>query len=76
MYFNSTSLQIIQFLISRNNPVKFKEMVKHTKRAPSTISYHLKRLIEARVISVNQDNFYGYRLLNKFRTLRILSKYS
>lgn len=73
---NSISLQIIRFLIDRNYPPKFKEMVKHTGRAPSIISYHLKRLAKARIISVDQDNFHRYRLLNKSRTLRILSKYS
>ena len=73
---NSTSLQIIRFLIDRKYGAKFKEIVKHTQRAPSTISYHLKRLKEARVVSVYQDNFHRYRLLNKPRTLRILSNYS
>jgi DNA-binding transcriptional ArsR family regulator len=73
---SSMSLQIIRFLIDRNYPPKFKEMVKHTVRAPSSISYHLKRLAEARIISVDQDNFHRDRLLNKYRTLRILSKYS
>lgn len=73
---NSTSLQIIRFLINRNYSPKFKEMVKHTGRAPSTVSYHLKRLVKARIILVDLDNFHRYRLLNKSRTLRILSKYS
>jgi predicted transcriptional regulator len=70
---NSTSLQIIRFLIKRKYGA---EMVKHTGRAPSTVSYHLKRLREARVVSVYQDNFYRYRLLNKSRTIRLLSNYS
>jgi predicted transcriptional regulator len=74
---NSTSLHIVQFLISRNYPANFKEMVKHTGRAPSTISYHLKSLVKTRIIiSVDQDNFHKYKLLNKSRTLRILSEYS
>ena len=73
---NSTSIQIIQFLIKRKYGAKFKEIVKHTERAPSTISYHLKRLKEARVVSIYQDNFHRYRLLNKSRTIRLLSNYS
>ena len=44
---NSTSIQIIRFLIKRKYGAK--EIVKHTERAPSTISCHLKRLKEAGV---------------------------
>ena len=65
-----------RFLIKRKDGAKFKEIVKHTERAPSTISCHLKRLKEAGVVSVYQDNFHRYRLLNKSRTIRLLSKYS
>ena len=33
------------------------QIVQHTGRAPSTVSYHLKRLVNAKIISVDQDNF-------------------
>jgi predicted transcriptional regulator len=72
---NSTTIQIIQFLMNREYPPRFKEIVGHAKRAPSTISYHLKRLTKARIVSVDQNRLYGYRLINKARILRILSQY-
>jgi len=72
---NSTSIQIIQFLMNREYPSRFKEIVRHAERAPSTISYHLKRLTNARIVSVDQNRLYRYRLINKARILRILSQY-
>jgi DNA-binding transcriptional ArsR family regulator len=56
-------------------PPRFKEIVRHAKRVPSTISYHLKRLTNARIVMVDQNRLYRYRLINKARILRILSQY-
>jgi predicted transcriptional regulator len=72
---NSTSIQLIQFLMSREYPSRFKEIVRYGERAPSTISYHLKRLTKARIVSVDQNRIRRYRLINKARILRILSQY-
>ena len=56
-------------------PSRFEEIVRHAERAPSTISYHLKRLTNARIVSVDQNRLYRYKLINKARILRILSQY-
>jgi DNA-binding transcriptional ArsR family regulator len=61
--------------MNREYPPRIKEIVRHTERAPSTISYHLKRLTKARIVSVDQNKLYRYRLINKARILRILSQY-
>ena len=67
---NSTSIQIIQFLMNREYPSRFKEIVRHAIRAPSTISYHLKRLINARIVSVDQNRLCRYKLINKVEYCR------
>ena len=61
--------------MNREYPSRFKEIVRHAERAPSTISYHLKRLTKARIVSVDQKRIRRYRLINKARILRVLSQY-
>jgi hypothetical protein len=72
---NKISMQIIQFLINRERPSSFSEIVNRVQRAPSTTSRHIKGLKGVRIISINQNRPYGYRLVNKARILQILSKY-
>jgi predicted transcriptional regulator len=53
----------------------FNEIVDHTKKAPSTVSSHLKRLKEAGIISVRYGEYQLYRLAEKDLVAEVLSKY-
>jgi DNA-binding transcriptional ArsR family regulator len=54
----------------------FNEILKHTKKAPSTLSWHLKRLSRAAIISVTYGQEYQlYQVLNSKFVEGILYKY-
>jgi predicted transcriptional regulator len=73
---DSTRKKIIFFLLEHSN-CRFKEIVYHINRAPSTTSFQLQRLEGLGIISVlriNRNSQY-YRLKNKSRIIRTASKY-
>lgn len=73
---DSTRRKIIFFLLEHSNS-RFKEISHHIGRAPSTTLVQLQRLEHAGVIFVlrlNRNNQF-YRLKNKSRIIRIVSKY-
>ena len=73
---DSTRRKIIFFLLEHSN-CRFKEIVYHVNRAPSTTSFQLQRLERVGIISVlriNRNSQY-YRLKNKSRIIRTASKY-
>ena len=49
--------QIILFILEHNHPRTFNEIVEHTKKSPSTVSWHLKRLKDAGIVSLR----YGHQ---------------
>jgi len=49
--------QIILFILEHNHPCTFNEIVEHTKKSPSTVSWHLKRLKDAGIVSLR----YGHQ---------------
>lgn len=54
----------------------FQEIVEHTGKAPSTISTHLKRLKEARIISVRRGEYLQlYQIVRGELVAEVLSKY-
>jgi predicted transcriptional regulator len=53
----------------------FNEVVVYSGKAPSTISWHLKRLCEDGVISIRTGEFNLYRLVNKELVIHMLHKY-
>jgi predicted transcriptional regulator len=73
---DSTRRKIIFFLLEYNN-CRFKEILHYIDRAPSTTSFHLQHLEHAGVISVLRldRNNQLYRLKNKSRIVRVVSKY-
>jgi predicted transcriptional regulator len=72
---NNTTRQIIIFLLE-HDLCTFNEIVDNIKKAPSTISWHLKRLREAQIISIRQGNEYQlYTLTNSESVAQILYKY-
>ena len=48
---NNVARQIVLFILDRDS-CTFNEIIKYTKKAPSTISWHLKRLKESGIIFV------------------------
>jgi len=66
--------QIVLFILGRDL-CAFSEIVEHTKKAPSTVSSHLKRLKEAGIISVRYGQYQLYRLAEKDLVIEVLSKY-
>lgn len=66
--------QIVLFILD-HELCTFNEIVDHTRRAPSTVSSHLKRMKEAGIISVRYGEYQLYRLAQKDLIAEVLSKY-
>jgi len=72
---NNVSRQIVTFILV-HEPFTFNEILEHTKKAPSTLSWHLKRLSRAAIISVTYGQEYQlYKVLNSKFVEGILYKY-
>jgi predicted transcriptional regulator len=73
---DSTRRKIILYLLEHSN-CRFQEIVQYIDRAPSTTSFQLQRLEYAGIISVMRvdKNNQFYRLKNKSRIIKIVSKY-
>ncbi|MBV9178103.1 MAG: winged helix-turn-helix transcriptional regulator [Nitrososphaeraceae archaeon] len=55
-----TARQIILCMLEYNKPCTFNEIVKYTNKAQSTISWHLKRLKDAGIVSVQYSHHHQY----------------
>jgi predicted transcriptional regulator len=66
--------QIVLFILDKEL-CTFNEIVDHTKKAPSTVSSHLKRLKEAGIVSVRYGEYQLFRLAAKDLVAEVLSKY-
>src|SRR5918912_769695 len=75
---NNAARQIILFILDHDS-CTFNEIVEYTKKAPSTISWHLKRLKDSGIISVFYNHTSRCQQLYKIRYFEsitsILSKY-
>ena len=73
---DSTQRKIILFLLECSSCV-FKDIVHYIDRAPSTTSFQLRRLERAGIITVRRVDKKNqfYRLKNKPRIIKIVSKY-
>ena len=68
-------LQIVLFLL-RKLTAKHKEILEHLNISPSTLSYHLNKLVEYEIVDVNTyGDEKGYRIRNKTEVVRCLMKY-
>jgi predicted transcriptional regulator len=67
---HSTDRKIILFILKRE-PRKFKDIQRHIKRASSTVSWHLSRLREARIISMRHQT---YRLNNRTLVTSVMNR--
>ncbi|MFQ5968945.1 MAG: winged helix-turn-helix transcriptional regulator [Nitrososphaerales archaeon] len=70
-----TARQIVLFVLS-NEGVSFNDIVSHAKRAPSTVSWNLKKLRSLGLIQQVQKNGHMQYTVNvKDDIIRLLSKY-
>ena len=71
---NHPTRQIILLLLERDL-CSFDDIVEHTRKAPSTISWHLKRLKEAGIISVQYGRYQSYKVTNKEVVAEVMYRY-
>ena len=71
---NTTTRQIIELLLKQGHST-FKDIVKHTNKVPSTVSWHLKRLANVKIISVSHNKLHVYKIRNKEKVSKIVAKY-
>lgn len=72
---NDVARQIV-FFVLEHDLCTFKEILEHTKKAPSTASWHLKRLSEAGLIMITYGQEYQlYKVVNHKLVKEVLSKY-
>jgi DNA-binding transcriptional ArsR family regulator len=66
----------ILIFILEHEMCTFQEIVEHTGKAPSTVSTHLKRLKEARILSVRHGEYHQlYQVIKGELVAETLSKY-
>jgi predicted transcriptional regulator len=67
----------ILLFILEHDMCTFNEVVDHAEKAPSTVSSHLKRLKEARIISVRHGEYHQlYSVIERDLIAEVLSKYT
>ncbi|HET7148121.1 MAG TPA: ArsR family transcriptional regulator [Candidatus Nitrosopolaris sp.] len=72
---NSVARKIVYFILGYDL-CTFGEIVEHIKKAPSTVSWHLKRLSEAGMISISYGQEYQlYSIVNSNLVKEVLFKY-
>ena len=73
---NNSARQIIVFILDHDS-CTFNEIIEYTKKAPSTISWHLKRLKAAGVISILYTGHcqHTYKVRDFESVTNVLSKY-
>ncbi len=75
-YFRSKVVRSIMFFVLKNKFCTFNEIVDHTEKAPSTISWHIKRLKEAGILRTNNgSDRYLYSIADRETVNRVLLKY-
>lgn len=74
--FRSKVIRNIVYFVLKNEFCTFNEIVDHVEKAPSTISWHIKRLKEAGILSTNYGNdHFLYSIADKEIISRILLEY-
>ena len=74
---NNAARQIILFILDHDS-CTFNEIIEYTKKAPSTVSWHIKRLKDSGIISVLYNTGHRERLykVRDFQSItNVLSKY-
>lgn len=65
-----TPRDIIEFLILNEN-LEFNELVKHVKKAPSTVSLYLSQLVEERIVQIQ---FFNKKRIYKVHNKKLVDK--
>jgi predicted transcriptional regulator len=74
--FRSTVARQLIIFIVEHDLCTFNEVVEYIKKAPSTVSWHLKRLKDAGLITtIPGEGFQLYKVTNRDGVMNILSKY-
>jgi predicted transcriptional regulator len=74
--FRSKVIRNIVFFVLKNEFCTFNEIVDHVEKAPSTISWYIKRLREAGILSTNYGNDrFIYSITDKLIVNRVLLEY-
>ncbi len=72
---NKSSRQIVLFMLEHKS-CTFSDILKHIKKAPSTLSWHLKMLSEAGIIAIVRTYKHSaYRILNRELVSNVLTRY-
>jgi predicted transcriptional regulator len=72
---NNVARQIVYFILI-HDLCTFGEIVEHIRKAPSTVSWHLKRISEAGIISISYGQEYQlYTIVNNNLVKDVLFKY-
>jgi predicted transcriptional regulator len=72
---NNVARQIVYFILE-HDLCTFREIVENIKKAPSTVSWHLKRISEAGIISIGYGREYQlYSIVNYNLLKEVLYKY-
>jgi predicted transcriptional regulator len=75
-YFRSKVIRSIVFFVLKNEFCTFNEIVDHVDKAPSTISWYIKKLKEAGILSTNHGNDrFLYSITDKLIVNRVLLEY-
>jgi predicted transcriptional regulator len=69
-----TEKDIIMFTLEHDS-CTFNEIVKHSGKSPSTISWHLRRLCAGGIIAVHYGQYNIYRVIDKKLVNQMLRKY-
>jgi predicted transcriptional regulator len=74
---NNIDRRIVQYLLEQGKST-FYDIVNHSKRAPSTVSWHLNRLRKRKLITSTSHGGkpQAYKIINKYAVSRILSKHA
>ena len=73
---DDTTIRQILLFILKQVICTFNEIVKYTKKSPSTISWHLGRLNQSGIVSIQYNRRYNlYKITNQDLMVRVLYKY-
>lgn len=75
-YVRHAPVKDMLIFIFKNDRCTFNEIVEHSKKAPSTVSSHLKRLKDDGVITVRYGEYHLYRIADKELFSDVLSKFT
>jgi predicted transcriptional regulator len=74
-YVRHEPVKEIMLFILEHSMCTFNEIVEHTKKAPSTVSSHLKRMKEDGIVLVRYGEYQLYSLADRDLVYDVLSKY-